>query len=240
MIAITFALPAESSGLIRQLGSKQVSTAGNTAIFRGQLSGRDVAIFHTGVGRTACQSNIQSALGTVRPRLLISSGFAGSLTDQLGVGDLIVAQNFSQWRFATQLTEAGSDIRGGTRFRPAILFTSNRLVESAAERQEIAAKERADAIDMETEVIATACALQHIPMISLRVISDTPASPFPVPAQVMFDITRQRTNLGSLLLHVLRHPSAIKRLIRFARQIASARSRLTSALVEVVGRLDVS
>lgn len=240
MIAISFALPTESSGLLSHLKSKRTADANGITILSGELGEREVAIFHTGVGRAHCQRNVQAALGTIRPRLLISSGFAGSLTDRLGVGDLLVAQNFSDWRLATQLMESGSTPRSSqsSQFHPVILFTSNRIIESSEERQQIAQEHRADAIDMETEVIATACAVYRVPMISLRVISDAPAAPFPAPAEVLFDMTRQRTNFRKLVLYLLAHPSAVKQLIRFAKQISTARERLTTALVDAIPHLD--
>ena len=236
MIAISFALPTESSGILRWLKSKHITTTGGVTIYRGEIAEREVAVFHTGVGRAHCQRNVQAALGALRPRLLISSGFAGSLTDRLQVGDLIVAQNFSDWRSATQLLEAES---ASMSVQPVILFTSNRVIESAEERRQIAQRHRADAIDMETEVIATACTVQQIRMISLRVISDGPLAPFPAPAEVLFDVTRQRTDYGKLVRYLVAHPSAIGRFIEFMKRITKARDRLTSCLLDVIPRLGI-
>ena len=95
MIAITFALPAESSGLVGKLESKRPSQANNLRILFGQIAGREIALFHTGVGRTRCHTNIELFLETVKPKLLISSGFAGSLIEALDVGEIIIAENFS-------------------------------------------------------------------------------------------------------------------------------------------------
>jgi hypothetical protein len=90
---------------------------------------------------------------------------------------------------------------------------------------------------METEFIAEACAACAIPMLSLRVISDTPRNPFPAPANVLFDIERQQTHMLKLATHLLTHPSRLPRLIRFADRIARARKILAEALVEVVRNL---
>src|SRR5689334_4632497 len=95
MIAITFALPAESSGIVNRLELQPVTReAGGNPVF-GKIGGRDVAIFHTGVGRNRCRQTIEPFLQTIRPRVLISSGFAGSLADQVDVGDVIVGENVS-------------------------------------------------------------------------------------------------------------------------------------------------
>ena len=76
MIAITFALPAESSDLTRRVQQDKI---GNV----------DVEIFHTGVGRQAAHNNIDALLSGRRPELLISSGLAGGVLESLRVGDLI-------------------------------------------------------------------------------------------------------------------------------------------------------
>jgi len=83
---------------------------------------------------------------------------------------------------------------------------------------------------METEFIATACAAHGIPMLSLRVISDTPSEPLPAPPEVLFDVEKQRTNFGQLGYYLLTHPTAFKRLTMFRRQVALARRSLTAAL----------
>lgn len=208
MIAITFALPTESSGL------------------RGKIDKRNVTIFHTGVGRPRCEHVIGDFLNATRPRLLISSGFAGGLNESFNVGDLIVAENFSDAALAEQV-----DARRGQ------LFTAPAIVE---DRDEMARKHGADAVDMETEVIAQACAARSIPMLSLRVISDTAREPFPAPPHVLFDMARQRPNYSRLFSYLLLHPMRVADFVRFSRQLSRARKRLTNAIVDLLRRLDVN
>ena len=74
-------------------------------------------------------------------------------------------------------------------------------------------------------------------MLSLRVISDTPREPFPVPPRALFDIENQRTKVARLSFHLLTHPAAIWRLIRFGSQIRKARATLTNAMVALIKEL---
>ena len=90
---------------------------------------------------------------------------------------------------------------------------------------------------METEFIAGACADHGIPLLSLRVISDTLDEPFPAPAHILFDIAKQRTDLPKLAAFFLAHPNRIPRLIQFARRIANARKVLANALVTLINKL---
>jgi nucleoside phosphorylase len=79
MIAITLALPSESRDFVWFLGD----------------SYREFAILHTGVGEKTCRARIGPFLDSHRFEFLISGGFAGSVDHSLGVGDLLLAENFS-------------------------------------------------------------------------------------------------------------------------------------------------
>jgi adenosylhomocysteine nucleosidase len=260
MIAITFALPAESSGILRRLNSKRVAVSKAGRIFSGQLAKCEVVIFHTGVGKKA-SGNIEVFLESFRPQLLISSGFAGSLTDELQVGDLIVAENFSDPTVVSKLMEDGAPATsenlpvrleqpvgsGSVELAPSPaheavlkavrLLTVPSMIDSTEERGRIAKQHNADAIDMETDMIAQFCSTRGIPLLSLRVISDSPTEPFPAPPRVLFDITRQKTNFRQLVPYIIAHPVAIGRLVTFARQVSRARAVLTNAIADAVAKL---
>src|SRR6266576_348217 len=216
MIAITFALPAESSGIVNTLQAKRLSRENGVSLVFGEIQGEKIAVFHTGVGRPRSRQTIEPFFQLIRPQMLISSGFAGGLTDELRVGDVIIAENFSDPMLSRQIVDRGRDIRR------VKLLTVEQMVDSLEERARIARQDSAAAIDMETDVIAQACAKYDVPIVSLRVVSDSPAAPFPAPPDVLFDLNRQRTNFRRLIPYVLAHPSAIGRLIRFARQISEA------------------
>ncbi len=223
MIAVTFALRSESSEFIRRLESPRPT---NTNAIRGTLASQEVAILHTGVGEKATRMRITEFLDKERPSVLISSGFAGGLSDNVRPGELLLAQNISDPILARA---AGRPLeRFGV--RSGRLTTVSRVMHSVDDRAERAAADGAVAVDMETMFIAEACSAHAVPMLSLRVISDTPRAPFPAPPEVLFDIERQRTNYRSLLLHIVQHPRALRRIIAFGSQIADARRVLAEAL----------
>ena len=117
------------------------------------------------------------------------------------------------------------------------MLTVPALIDSSEEREKIGRESGASAIDMETEFIARACAAQGIPLLALRVITDTPTQPFPAPPRVLFDIQRQRTNIAVLARFFLAHPRRMPDLVQFARRIAGAKKILAKALVEIVREL---
>jgi nucleoside phosphorylase len=211
MIAVTFALPNESREFVRLVANHN----------------RKVTILHTGVGEKTCRARIEPFLDSQRFDLLISSGFAGGADPSLGVGDLLLAENFSDAQLLVDAQELLTT-------RVGRLVSADRVIESASDRLRLARENGAAAVDMETEWIARACAAREIPMLSLRAISDTAKAPFPAPPAVLFDLEKQKTDGRKLAAYLLRQPSRIVGLTRFARQIAATRTNLTAALYELV------
>ncbi len=208
VIAVTFALPAESSEFLRRLSNKSRADRNGVRIIRGNLDDRDIEILHTGVGEKVCRERLGrflSATGRIRRgeqdqqfEILISAGFA------IRIGDLLTV--------------------------PA-------LIDSSEERNNMAREVGAAAVDMETKFIARACAAHALPLLSFRVISDTPRNLFPAPPDVLFDIERQQTQIVKLAKYFLSHPHRAPHLIQFARRIAHARKILASALVALIKEL---
>ncbi len=229
MIAITFALPVESSRFVARLAEKKRTTLGGTEIIFGRIDSRSVAVFHTGVGGKICRRRIAEFLQDRQFDLLISAGFAGALTNRFVVGDVLLAKNFSTVSF-----DPARAFRSHSSLQTGDLLTVSRVLDSHEERTRAAEKSGAVAIDMETECIARACAEHALPLLSLRVISDTPARPLPAPPEALFDIDQQKTKLSRLAVHLVKHPAALPRLVRFARQIRKARRILSNAIVDLL------
>lgn len=232
MIAVTFALPAESSEFLRRLNNKSRSARNGIQTISGKIDSREVEVLHTGVGEKICRERLAKFLDNQRFQTLISTGFAGALTDEPRVGDLLLARNFS----TVNVNKAVSSF-STLPIRVADLLTVPALIDSSEERNDTARTSGAAAIDMETEFIARICAEHGVPLLSLRVITDAPREPFPAPAHVLFDIEHQRIPMGALTLFFLMHPNRISQLIQFARRIAHARKILANALITTVNQL---
>lgn len=230
MIAITFALPAESSEFVRLLQNPSLNSREGVESIRGRIHGRSVAILHTGVGEKRCRAQIESFLRRQEFEYLISAGFAGALDEELQIGNLLLSENFSSPELlgSPHLDFADDALFVGK------LVTVPRITDSKSERARLAKESGAVAVDMETEFIAAACAAHQLPMLSLRVISDTPKESFPAPSHVLFDLEKQKTNFARLALYLVTHPGAFSRLNIFRQRIGLARNSLTNALEKIL------
>jgi nucleoside phosphorylase len=217
---------------LRRLSDQSRTDRNGIRIIRGIMADREIEVLHTGVGEKHCRERLGKFLEDQQFDILISTGFAGALSDQFQIGDLLLAKNFS----TVDLSKRGSF--STLPIHTADLLTASVLIDSSEERRKIARTSGAAAVDMETEFIARACAEHGISLLSLRVITDTPRKPFPAPAQVLFDIARQRTRLAKLAAFLVTHPNRLPSLIQFARRIRRARRTLTTALLEVIRNIE--
>ena len=222
MIAVTFALPAESSEFLRRLRDKSHTERDGVRTIRGKIEDRAIEVHHTGVGEKVCRQRLGKFLQNQQFDCLISAGFAGALDNDLKIGDLLLAENFS----TVHESETRASL-SGLHIHIANLLTVPALIDSPEERNKLALASGAVAADMETEFIARACATCGIPLLSR----------LPAPANVLFDIERQQTRILKLAAHLLAHPSRVPRLAHFASRIAHARKILADALVAVVRKL---
>jgi adenosylhomocysteine nucleosidase len=230
MIAITFALPAESSDFIRLLEKPTWNSREGVENVRGRLHGKLVDVIHTGVGKMVCRERMEVMLRRERFDFLISTGFAGALEKELRVGHLLVADNYSTPRLLAspqlELADEGTFL--------GRLATVPRMIESIGQREMLNKRTGAAAVDMETETIAELCAAHDLPILSLRVISDTAEESFPAPAHVLFDLAKQKTNFARLGLYLVTHPGGFGRLNAFRKRIGIARKALAEALDRIL------
>jgi adenosylhomocysteine nucleosidase len=230
MIAVTFALPAESADFVRRLDKRSLISREGVESIRGRLHGKLVAVIHSGVGKMVCRQRMEVMFRREKFDWLISAGFAGALEPELRVGHLLVAENYSNPKLlAAHQRELTSD----TIFLGK-LATVPRVIESVAQRETLNKRTGAAAVDMETETIAEICQAHDLPMLSLRAISDSAVEAFPAPAHVLFDLAKQKTDFFRLGSYLLTHPSALARLNAFRQRVGIARKALTDALDKIL------
>ncbi len=227
MIVVTFALPAESSTFICSL--KNVTRDG--PMVRGELKHgtSSICVLHTGVGAAKCEERLGNFLREEMPELLIASGFCGGTKDELHPGDLVIADN------PPDLSKKARAILPGAVIGK--IHSADQIIDPAVDRYEIGRQHGAIAIDMETETITRLCAEKAIPVLALRVISDSPAVPFPMPPSVLFDIEKQHTNFFALFSYIVHNPVSAIHLAQFSKQITHAKTKLADALCAVLHAL---
>ena len=158
------------------------------------------------LGISAVRVGVRAANGVPEGRL-VSFGVAGALHDGLAVGDVVDATRVVDAGGATLWEGGPLGVRGA---RGAVVLASNELVHDAAERRRLHESSGADAVDMESGVLAASGRLTGV----LRAISDVPASAIEgVDSTVRAD---GRTDVPGLVRWVVARRGAAIRSIRDA------------------------
>jgi adenosylhomocysteine nucleosidase len=233
-LAITFALPQESAPFVARLHGAEKIERGALPIERGSLAANEIFVMHTGVGAQSCEARVENFLKQHRPRMLISSGFAGALDPNLQIGDIVIAENFTDKSLLEKL-------RGLNQPRAffGTLTTQQNVAETVGQKSALFRASGALAVDMETAGIAAQCGKFGMPMLSIRAISDTASQRLPVPLPVWFDTQKQKPRIAALLAFLASHPRTIPEFTCFVRGTFRAARALGDCLSRVVETLAV-
>ena len=237
MIALTFALPQESTALVALLRGRQMVESGPLPVLRGSVAACEIMVLHHGIGAACSEARVARFLNLHRPEILISSGFAGGLDPGLRVGDIVFAENFSDPALIDKMRRVKPE---EARAQFGALTTQPLAAETVAAKARLFRETGALAVDMETAGIRALCEQSGVRMLSVRAISDTAAQRLPVPFPDWFDAKRQTPRIGGLLWFLAQHPGTIAEFARFASGTFRARQSLGSCLVQVVEALELA
>lgn len=197
MTGIICAMKLEAENIIASMSDVKTESRGGIEFHLGRLAGRDVAVAVCGIGKVFAAICAQTMILCCRPDEIINVGVAGSLSAELGVFDLVVADDLVQHDMDTSaLGDPKGLISGinmiGIPADPAIcdrlsavisdcglhgvrgrIATGDKFVDSDADRRFIADEFSAVACEMEGCAVAQTCYAAGVPFAVLRAISDS-------------------------------------------------------------------
>lgn len=144
-----------------------------------------------------------------RPDLVVSTGLCGALAPELALGDIFVA---------TAVNGKPAELpRTRLPFRSGPLISVDRVVQTAAEKQQLRKRSGAMAVEMEAEAVAAYARRNGFPFYCIRVVSDVAEESF----RVDLNAARGRDGRFSvprILLQAARRPLiAVPELLRLRR-----------------------
>jgi adenosylhomocysteine nucleosidase len=105
-VGILCALPEEQELLVAALGDPPPLPGRGLDARRGRLDGRDVVVARAGVGKVKAAATATLLVERLGCRALVLSGVAGGLGEELGIGDLVIADRVIDIDYG-RLTDAG-------------------------------------------------------------------------------------------------------------------------------------
>ena len=172
----------------------------------------DVEFLVTGEGRSNAECALRSRLAEGAIEAVICCGFAGALSPQLCIGDLIIDK--SRWRDADTVAATAS-----LTVYPGTIVTVDEIVGAAAKRDLAAnfARSEIACVDMESAAIIAVCDEHKIPLLLIRAISDLCDEDLPIDFNACRDQSGRVKN-AKVLRAVARRPQAIKGLLELNRR----------------------
>ena len=223
-LAIVAALEREVAPLVRDWDLVVVRGGAGNAQRELHIRLRDdVMVTWGGMGPAAARSAAELLHQHTKGELagFISAGYAGALTPDLKVGDVVQPEHV--------VTPEGSKHpahgTGGT------LVSSGAVVTAAAKR-ELAIAHSARAVDMEAHAVADFAAVHHIPCVVIKVISDERDVELPPVGDFIDASGRFRTT--SFAAHIAIRPWLWRKVIRLGRDTSKASRVLCDALREAI------
>jgi hypothetical protein len=216
------------------------------APFKATVASRsDIQILLTGMGQRNAEKSIRATVAadvrrrtepTVSPdpsfqhsiipafRLVLTCGFAGALNPNLSLGTVLFSCDDAP-HLQPRLLAAGA--------RPTRFHCANRVASTAAEKRQLWESTRADAVEMESQIICNICREHQIPCATIRVILDTASEDLPLDFNFLMTADQQM-DYRKLAFSLAKSPSKIAALLRLQKQSKEAASKLAGVLVRVL------
>ena len=185
----------------------------------------DITVLVTGMGRINSGRTLRAALSSVKPKFVLSCGFAGGLNPDLNIGAIVFATE-DEGELSKALLAAGA--------HPVRFHCAPSVVATAAEKQALRQSTGADAVEMESEAIRAVCREREIPSATVRVISDVAGEDLPLDFKRLMT-PEQEIDYGKLAWAVVSSPRSIRGLLKLQRQTKAAAERLAAALLRIIG-----
>lgn len=193
-IAILVAMGKELNLLLPLLDNTKSETIDGFTFHSGKIGNNDIVAMQCGIGKVNAAIGTLTLLNNFKPELVINTGVAGGASQDAHVMDVIVGSSIayhdvwcgpgtiygeasgyplyfeSDKRFSSLIPEH-ADIKRG------LICSGDKFIASVEEVQTIQkAFPQVLAVDMESATIAQVCYLRKIPVLVMRVISDSPGA----------------------------------------------------------------
>jgi len=251
MSIIFGALKFEISGLIKMMAVERIDRNGAATIYKGRISGREVLLVETGMGKRNAQKAAKLIVknyleGSSISKRALAIGFCGATSGNLQIGDVVLyktiknLENIDFSKACNSINFYGSKdincskctknsckilkVNGGT--------VSNVIADSELKKN-IGAKFDVQAVDMETYWIGKTMIENNLPFYCIRAVSDCVDENIPDFLLTLFEKSIL-ANIFNLLFLAIKSPKKISQITKAVRNMKKAKDNLTAAVIEII------
>lgn len=198
-IALIVAMQKELNLLLEHIGTYSVSLIDNIKLYRGRIGEHDILLCQSGIGKVNSAIRTSHIIDQFQPELVINSGVAGGLDASMHIGSVLVAEKISYHDVwcgpGTTYGQAdgcpsmfdsypkGLDILRQIKAESSLdiefglICSGDKFISTSQEVSEIKLHfPKALGCDMESAAIAQTCFMANVPVLVVRVMSDTPGA----------------------------------------------------------------
>lgn len=195
-IGIIGAMDIEIKEILTNLSNPKTIKHDGFEITVGRFGRNKIILSKCGIGKVNSAVTTQYIIDKYKPDYIINKGLAGSLTDKLKLGDIIIGEKMIQHDFdLTAFGKVKGDMQNNSKknsptfyysdkdlvnkflkfpdVKTGTILTGDVFVIDTKQKEKLQKEFNADAIDMESAAIAQTAQRNNIPVLVLRTISDT-------------------------------------------------------------------
>ncbi len=236
-IAVIAALNMELGGLADRLSGIVTTQADGFKTHSGAWRDRGVLLVESGVGRQRAARATAAVIDGHHPSWIISTGFAGGLAQDVARLHIVVGNSVVNEAGERLAIDLKLDPTGRRGLHVGRILTVDRIVRTPAEKQALAAKHDALAVDMESFAVAEVCRRERTRFMAVRVISDAADDELPPDVERLINRPTMAGKLGAAAGAIVRRPSSVKDFWQLKEQALLATDRLAEFLLGMIEQL---
>jgi len=242
MIAVFFALSQEIASLKSKVNILKKMRYANATFYQSEFCGFPLTLVQTGIGKNVSEI-IQYLSKCFRIQLMVSSGFAGSVNPEVGVGDLVIGKHVlyssqeelereiqidSTLSCDASIADLAFRLCNNEVFKSHYgnILTVNKIIRHASLKKHVGNQTSAIAVDMESFAIAERAHAMGIPFVVTRAISDGVDEDLEIRENMVTE--GGNINISATARHLLNKPHHIPYLNRLRKQTKSATDTLST------------
>ncbi len=247
-IGLVAAMQEEIRPLLRIVGEYQQESIGNRRIYRFTAGKRAVCLVESGMGPANAAIATRLLIDRSRPKVILNFGFAGAISPELKVGDIVLACRLLFLHGKLFSEQQGLDVRANRLCADLLGKGESSFVHHAAfvttarisGKMELGKRMPTDikqaVVEMESSAVAQIANKEGIPLIAIRAISDGALEELAFNLDEFCD-RELNLQIWRVLLTMVRKPWIIPQLIRLSRNSGYAGRRLSEAVSRLLPAL---
>ena len=199
IIGIIGAMDTEVEQILAQAEITATETVAEMVFRKGRIGGTEIVVARCGMGKVNAAMCAQLLISRYNATHVINTGFAGALSAEVGIGDIIVSSEAVQHDFDVSpigfrkgeipftglvvfpadkatvdtackvIAEALPDVR----VLPGRVCSGDQFISDRAAKERICSEFGGLCCEMEGAAVAQVCHLNHVPFLVLRAVSDS-------------------------------------------------------------------